>query len=519
MNRPSYGSNDPIAAHATPLAESALAVIRSSGPGCIDLVAKLFSRPKALLEAPGNTIVHGWIQNSRGEKIDEVLLSVFRSPRSYTGEDAVDISCHGGIATARSVLHCLLEGGFRQALPGEFTFRAFMNGKIDLTRSESVVELIEAKTDESRRHALNRLSGALEAEIRAIKEELVHALAATELFLDYSEDDGVSGIAEDGLAVECESGDAIPLAAAEAAGLMPDRSRVEQALKDLEALAASYRIEKLYQDGALVAIAGRPNAGKSSLFNRLIKEERSIVTDIPGTTRDYIEAWISLEGIPVRLVDTAGLRHAEDPIEQIGVERSKTIVQGADLILFIVDGKAGFHDADRLLLREYQARELWKDRNVPPILVIWNKADVAPLAEPGQARSLPDSVSLPVLAVSAKTGLGIPELARAMKAGLEGKPALAGPGTEKESGHPRKKPHRDVQGKAAVGIATERQKALVDRAVEALREALHLADNHAPLDLIAPELREAVEALGEITGEVSTAEILETMFSRFCVGK
>jgi tRNA modification GTPase len=495
MNRPSYGSNDPIAAHATPLAESALAVIRSSGPGCIDLVAKLFSRPKALQEAPGNTIVHGWIQNSQGAKVDEVLLSVFRSPRSYTGEDAVDISCHGGIATARSVLQCLLEGGFRQALPGEFTFRAFMNGKLDLTRSESVVELIEAKTDESRRHALDRLSGTLEAEIRAIKEELVHALAATELFLDYSEDDGVSGIAEDGLAVDCESGDAIPVAAAEAAGLMPDRSRVEQAFKDLEALAASYRIEKLYQDGALVAIAGRPNAGKSSLFNRLIKEERSIVTDIPGTTRDYIEAWISLEGIPVRLVDTAGLRHAEDPIEQIGVERSKTIVQAADLILFIVDGKAGFQEADRQLLREYQAGELWKDQNVPPILVIWNKTDVASLTEPEQAGSLP------VLAVSAKTGLGIPELAQAMKAALGG--TDTGPS----------------QGNAAVGIASERQKALVDRAVEALREALRLADSHAPLDLIAPELREAVEALGEITGEVSTAEILETMFSRFCVGK
>uniref|UniRef100_A0A7C3IHR5 tRNA modification GTPase MnmE n=1 Tax=Gracilinema caldarium TaxID=215591 RepID=A0A7C3IHR5_9SPIR len=495
MNRPSYGSNDPIAAHATPLAESALAVIRSSGPGCIDLVAKLFSRPKALREAPGNTIVHGWIQNSQGEKVDEVLLSVFRSPRSYTGEDGVDISCHGGIATARSVLQCLLQGGFRQALPGEFTFRAFMNGKLDLTRSESVVELIEAKTDESRRHALDRLSGALEAEIRAIKEELVHALAATELFLDYSEDDGVSGIAEDGLAVDCESGGAIPMAAAEAAGLMPDPSRVEQALKDLEALAATYRIEKLYRDGALVAIAGRPNAGKSSLFNRLIKEERSIVTDIPGTTRDYIEAWISLEGIPVRLVDTAGLRHAEDPIEQIGVERSKTIVQAADLILFIVDGKAGFQEADRQLLREYQAGELWKDQKVPPILVLWNKADVAPLTETEQAGSLP------VLAVSAKTGLGIPELAQAMKTALGG--TDTGPS----------------QGKAAVGIASERQKALVDRAVEALREALGLADSHAPLDLIAPELREAVEALGEITGEVSTAEILETMFSRFCVGK
>jgi tRNA modification GTPase len=506
MNRPSYGSDDPIAAHATPLAESALAVIRSSGPGCIDLVANLFSRPKALREAPGNTIVHGWIQNSRGEKVDEVLLSVFRSPRSYTGEDAVDISCHGGIATARSVLQCLLDGGFRQALPGEFTFRAFMNGKLDLTRSESVVELIEAKTDESRRHALDRLSGALESEIKAIKEELVHALAATELFLDYSEDDGVSGIAEDGLALDGENSDTIPMAAAEAAGLMPDRPRIEQALRDLETLAASYRIEKLYRDGALVAIAGRPNAGKSSLFNRLIKEERSIVTDIPGTTRDYIEAWISLEGIPVRLVDTAGLRHAEDPIEQMGVERSRSILQTADLILFLVDGKGGFQDADITLLQEYQSEALWQNRKAPPILVVWNKVDVAPLAEHGLRNALP------VFAVSAKTGIGIPELAHAMKAALEENTAPAGL-------QQRSTVAGESQGRAAVGIASERQKALVDRAVAALREALQLADSHAPLDLIAPELRDAVEALGEITGEVSTAEILETMFSRFCVGK
>ncbi|AEJ20223.1 tRNA uridine-5-carboxymethylaminomethyl(34) synthesis GTPase MnmE [Gracilinema caldarium] len=536
MNRPSYGSNDPIAAHATPLAESALAVIRTAGPGCIDLLANLFSRPKALLSAPGNTIVHGWIQNSQGEKIDEVLLSVFRSPRSYTGEDAVDISCHGGIAIARSILQSLFDGGFRQALPGEFTFRAFMNGKLDLTRSESVVELIEAKTDESRRHALGRLSGVLETEIRAIKEALVHALAATELFLDYSEDDGVSGIAEDGLVLNDQSGTKLPAAIAEAAGIMPDRLRVEQALKDLEALAATYRIEKLYRDGALVAIAGRPNAGKSSLFNRLIKEERSIVTDIPGTTRDYIEAWISLEGIPVRLVDTAGLRQAEDPIEQIGVERSKSIVQAADLILFIIDGKTGFQDSDWHLLKEYQGRELWKDRQIPPILVIWNKSDIAPyhtietagfqqLSIAGvftEFHSFP--ANPPILAVSAKTGFGIPELALAMRTILEGGPgSIISEGVNMSdaksvSGHSSATPWA-YPGKVSVGIASERQKALVDQAIASLKEALYLADHHAPLDLIAPELREAVESLGEITGEVTTAEILETMFSRFCVGK
>ncbi len=321
--------------------------------------------------------------------------------------------------------------------------------------------------------------------------------------MDYSEDDGVSGIAEDGRAIDCGTPDQLPLPAAEAAGLMPDRKRVEQALEVLEKLAASYRIEKLYRDGALVAIAGRPNAGKSSLFNRLIREERSIVTDIPGTTRDYIEAWISLEGIPVRLVDTAGLRRAEDPIEQIGVERSKSIVQSADMILYLVDGSRGFEPEDFRLLDEYRRSELWQGREKAPLLAVWNKADVAPQVAP-----LPeiDRTRFPrVLPVSAKTGIGIPELAHAMKEALGG-------GAEATF-------HGGSQGKAAVGIASERQKALVDRAMEALKNALALADQRAPLDLIAPELREAVEALGEITGEVSTAEILETMFSRFCVGK
>jgi tRNA modification GTPase len=334
-----------------------------------------------------------------------------------------------------------------------------MNGKLDLTRSESVMEIVAAKTNTAREHAVRRLSGALETEILHIKALLVQALGGTEIFLDYSEDDGVG---------------------AESAGLLPDRPLVEEALERLEALAASYRRERLYADGALAVIAGRPNAGKSSLFYLLLKEDRSIVTDIPGTTRDWIEAWISIEGIPVRLTDTAGLHPSEDPVEKLGMERSRELLQAADIILYVLDGVQGITGEDRDFFKE----------DGPPVILLWNKADLA--APPAETTGLRP--------ISAKTGAGIPELTREIAGVLE---QCFGGGREGTS----------------AGIGTARQKELIDRAIAALDEALDLAENREPLDLIAPLLREGVNSLGEITGEVSTAEILDTMFSRFCVGK
>ncbi|MDR2029757.1 MAG: tRNA uridine-5-carboxymethylaminomethyl(34) synthesis GTPase MnmE [Treponema sp.] len=486
MGAPSYGDQNPIAAPATALSESALAVIRTSGEGAVDRVAAVFSRPRRLRQAPGNSILHGWIQDPGGQRIDEVLLSVYRAPKSYTGEEGVDISCHGGISTVRAVMEALRGAGFRDSLPGEFTFRAFMNGKMVLTRAESVMELVSARTEPGRRRAVGRLSGALEGEIREIKTLLVEVLAGTELFLDYSEDDGV----------ELSAGD-------EAAGRLPHRRLAEEVLGRLRVLADSYRMEKLYREGALVVIAGRPNAGKSSLFNRLLKEDRSIVTDIPGTTRDWIEAWISLEGIPLRLADTAGLRApedppappAEDPIEQMGMERSRELLRAADLVLYLIDGTGGFTEEDAAFFRDYSP---------PRVLSLWNKTDAAPLPEGTPPGGVPPEKALPpgILGISAKTGRGIPELAEAAAGAL--RTLYGGPGTE-AAGSP--------------GIGTGRQRECIVRALESLEEALDMAEREEPLDLIAPLLREGVRALGEITGEVSTAEILDTLFSRFCVGK
>ncbi|MCL2233546.1 MAG: tRNA uridine-5-carboxymethylaminomethyl(34) synthesis GTPase MnmE [Treponema sp.] len=497
MSAASYGDKAPIAALATPLAESALALIRTSGGGhennqsAIELLAEVFSRPEKLRSAPPDSIVHGWITEPDGakKKIDEVLVSVYRAPRSYTGEDGADISCHGGIATVKAVMAALKKAGFREALPGEFTFRAFMNGKLDLTRAESVMEVVGAKTHRGREQAVRRLAGVLQKEVSAIKALLVEVLAGTEIYLDYSEDEffGSGAVASD-----------------EEAGRLPERAIAEEAARRLRTLTELWRRERLYAEGVLAVIAGRPNAGKSSLFNYLIREDRSIVTDIPGTTRDWIEALISVEDIPVRLADTAGLRDIAqgDEAEAIGIQRSLELLDRAALVLYVIDGVEGISAEDRDFFAKRKEAAIepaaeTEGRGSPPgqpILVIWNKADTAP--PPSHIEELPG----PLLAASAKTGQGIPELMRAIAALLETEPT-------------------GVHTEDAAGPGTLRQKELIDTALAAVEEALALAAREEPLDIIAPLFRSAINALGEITGEVSGDDIFEAMFSRFCVGK
>jgi tRNA modification GTPase len=492
MMKSSYGDDAVIAAHATPLGESALAVIRISGKSSLEIFSRAFSRPKTLMESAGNTIVHGWILDANNHHIDEVLVSVFRAPKSYTGEESLDISCHGGIAAAKAIMKRLRELEIREALPGEFTFRAFMNGKLDLTRAESVMELVSAKSDESRSHAVNRLSGALESEINSVKDLLVGALASTELFLDYSEDDGAGLSASDG-----------GVSSDEEAGRLPDRSSIEEALTRIKRLSNSYSRERLFSEGALVVIAGRPNSGKSSLFNTLLKEDRSIVTDIPGTTRDWIEAWIAVAGIPIRLIDTAGFQESNDPVELLGIERSRSFLHAADLVLYLVDGKEGIREEDRTFIKLFH-----EEKPSIPMMLLWNKVDTAPLPISLQV----DDVKV-LLPISAKENLGIDELSTHAASILE--EMFGGNSDENISANTS----ISNAGIAKAGIATDRQKELISRAESSLIEALDLADSLRPLDIIAPLLRDAVNALGEITGEVSTAEILDAMFSRFCIGK
>jgi tRNA modification GTPase len=478
----SYGDECPIAAFATTPGNSALTLIRCSGKDAIECASAVFSAPEKLRQAAGNTVLHGWIiTGDRGEekeKKDEVLISVFCGPKSYTGEDSLDISCHGGIAAGRGVMDALRTAGFSDALPGEFTFRAFMNGKLDLTRCESVMELVSAKTDTGRRHAIDRLSGVLEDEINAIKKQLVEVLSGVEIFLDYSEDE-------------------IDAEADEAGGIFTGQDATREALIRLRKLAQSWQRERIYQEGILAVIAGRPNAGKSSLFNLLLKEERSIVTEIPGTTRDWIEAWVSLDGIPIRLADTAGLRESGNTVEKIGVERSRALLEEAELVLYVIDGVEGVTNEDRAFLK--MSNEQGAMSNGQSQLLIWNKVDLTPLSK---ARVEGNAI----ISVSAKTGEGIAELTSAIVKAI-------GARVNSDADTPLS------CGSTSASLGTIRQKNLVDDAITALEEALALAERKEPLDLIAPALREAVNSLGEITGEVSTADILEEMFSRFCVGK
>lgn len=456
----SYTPEEPIAAIATALAPSALAIIRVSGKNCIELLSKVFSRPKALNQAEGNSIVYGWIVDSvnpeEKQKIDEVLVSVFRAPRSYTGEEMAEISCHGGVSPVTAIFNLLLKNGFRTALPGEFTFRAFVNGKTDLTKSEAVKEIIDSKTDTSRSLAAGRLSGNLYNEIQSIKEKIISTIASIEVELEYPED-------------EENFSDSF------------DSTLLEQAKDSLTELSKSWQSQKLYQDGARIILCGKTNAGKSSLFNALLKEERAIVSDIEGTTRDWIESWVSFDGIPARLFDTAGLRITDDVIEQRGVEMTKDLTQDADIILYLVDSTKSEAQEDIDFINSFNGKI--------PVIKVLNKIDAL------QNNSDLDENSVKI---SAKTGFGISDLIKEVKNTLV-------KSTKSE--------------RTQAGLGSERQKQAVDEALDSVNHALEVSCADFTMDAVVQDLEDALSFLSEITGETTPDDILGNIFANFCVGK
>lgn len=456
----SYTPEEPIAAIATALAPSALALIRISGKNCIELLSKVFSRPKALTQAEGNTIVYGWIVDSvnpdQKQKIDEVLVSVFRAPKSYTGEEMAEISCHGGISPVTAIFNLLLKNGFRTAFPGEFTFRAFINGKTDLTKSEAVKEIIDSKTDASRSLAAGRLSGNLYNEIQSIKEKIISTIASIEVELEYPED-------------EENFSDSF------------DSTLLLQAKNSLTELSKSWQSQKLYQDGARIILCGKTNAGKSSLFNALLKEERAIVSDIEGTTRDWIESWVSFDGIPARLFDTAGLRITDDVIEQRGVEMTKDLTQDADIIIYLVDSTKEESKDDIDFINSFNGKI--------PVIKVLNKIDVL------QNNSKLDENSVKI---SAKTGLGISDLIKTVK------------GTLVQS---------TKSDRTQAGLGSERQKQAVDEALDSVNHALEVSKGGFSMDAVVQDLEDALSFLSEITGETTPEDILGNIFANFCVGK
>jgi tRNA modification GTPase len=453
--------DDPIVALATPMASSALAVLRTSGAGSLGILSSLLRDGKDLTAAPGHSL-HRSVLCDGAEEIDEVLISVFQAPKSYTGEEGAEISCHGSMPVIRRLLSLLTRAGFRPAGPGEFTRRAFLNGKMDLTRAEAVNEIVRAKTDRARSLALQRLSGAIEKKIASARDLLIDLRAAVEVWLDYPED--------------------------ELDAVEPNTGKLAEVISLLEGLTRTYRRGRIYQEGVSVAISGATNSGKSSLFNLFLKQERAIVSDIHGTTRDYLEGMLALDGIPVRLFDTAGMREARDPLEAEGIRRALDVIGGADLILYLVDSGIGIapHDEEFLGKHHAEGSGASNGNGGPALLKVWNKTDLP------SNRPIPEGF----IPISSLTGEGLDVLEREIATVLLG-------GTSCETGEPL--------------IDSVRQKDLIERSLDALYRFRDGAG--VPLDALAVELAEALEALGGITGEVTTAEILERMFSDFCVGK
>lgn len=449
-----YDTDAPIVALATAWSESALAVIRTSGKDSISLFSKVFSRPEHILNSKGFTLHYGYIVDTDTENnIDEITAAVYKATKSYTGQDSVEIFCHGSLPGIESIINVLKKAGFRDAAPGEFTMRAFLNGKMDLSQAEAVAEIVQSKSRQAHSLALNRLSGAVQERINLIKNKLVDLMSLIEVQLDYPDDEigGDTDISLD------------PLIEAE---------------QDISKLINTYRIGKIFHEGVTVALAGGTNAGKSSLFNLFLREDRSIVSEINGTTRDYIESWITIEGIPVRLIDTAGLREADHPVEIEGIKRSEDIIKNASLVLYIIDGTNGMTEEDKVVFQ--------KNRNSENYLFIWNKIDTSSLALPEK-----------ILPVSALTGEGFSSLEDSISSRLTG---IHISGTE-------------------LMIDSLRQKDLLVRAQKSLEAVRISLVNKVSLDAVAMDLKDSLDAIGEITGEVSSVDILNNIFSGFCVGK
>jgi len=455
---------DIIVALGTPIGEAAIGIVRLSGSGCIALVEKFFvPKKKGLLlsKVASHTVHLGVICDREGKVLDEVLVNVMRAPRTYTREDVVEVYCHGGIVPVRAVLRLFLENGARLAEPGEFTKRAFLNGRIDLAQAEAVLDVIRARTENSALIAVKNLRGELSEAINRTRATLRSLLIHVEAEIDFPED--------------------------------VDEMTVEQRLKqlrglkkDLEKMIKSFHTGRYYREGLATAIVGKPNVGKSTLLNLFLGEERAIVTDIPGTTRDLIEEVVNVHGVPLRLIDTAGIREHVDVVEKIGIERTRRVIQDADLVLVLLDA------ADGLTEEDFQVINMVKGKNV---LLVVNKID-SPVRKIDK-KILHEELSFPVIEISAKLGWGFEELKNQII-------AMVGNG---------------VVGKESFLVTNFRHFSALTKALNSLNEAEKALQLGLPLDCLAVDLWEAWSALGEITGDTVSEEVIEQIFKEFCVGK
>lgn len=455
--------DDTICAISTPIGEGGIGIVRISGPQSLEILSKIFSAKNRVFNYKSHTIHHGFIIDPQdGRVIDEVLVMYMKGPKTYTRQDVVEINCHGGLIPVKKVLDLTIACGARLAEPGEFTLRAFINGRIDLSQAEAVIDLIRSKTDLSHIASVNQLKGGLSDKINDIMQRLLGLYGHIEALNDFPEDE-VDPLGDETI-IEV----------------------IDASINEIEKLLETYDTGKILREGLNVVIIGKPNVGKSSLLNALLKENRAIVTDVPGTTRDIIEEYINIKGVPVKIIDTAGIRRTEDIVEKIGVEKSLEYLNKADLIVFMVDASIPLDELDMEIVKYLEGRN---------VIVLANKIDLPIKADIRKLSSIGD-----IITTSTKTGEGLNVLYDAIYDRVfKGKNIFGDPG-----------------GSVFINA---RHRSLLLKAINALKSCEKTFDQGLPLDFVSIDLRTAIDALGEITGQVVSDEVLHSIFDRFCIGK
>ncbi|KIL49201.1 tRNA modification GTPase [Jeotgalibacillus soli] len=458
---------DTIAAISTPMGEGAIAIVRLSGDESFSIADRVFRGmgDKQLQAVPSHTIHYGHIVDPATETIvEEVMVSVMRGPKTFTREDVIEINCHGGLVTVNRVLQLVLRQGARLAEPGEFTKRAFLNGRIDLSQAEAVMDLIRAKTDRAMNVAMGQMEGKLSKLVKLLRQEILEILAQVEVNIDYPEYDDVEEMT---LKVMMEKSTYV-------------RGQIEKLLETSEQ-------GKILREGLSTVIVGRPNVGKSSLLNSLVHENKAIVTDVPGTTRDVIEEYVNVRGVPLRLVDTAGIRETEDIVERIGVERSRKVLKDADLILLVLNHSEPLLEEDR---------RLFETVNGMDVIVIVNKTDLERVIDMKEVQEL--SAQHRLVTTSLLKEQGVDELEEAIASlFFEG----------------------SLEAGDMTYVSNSRHIALLHLALQAIEEAIQGAEIGTPVDMVQIDLRRTWEILGEIIGDTVQESLIDQLFSQFCLGK
>ena len=446
---------DTIVAISTSVGEGAISIIRLSGHDALNIASKVFT--KDLTKVDSHTIHYGFI-TSKNEKIDEVLVSVMKAPKTFTREDIVEINCHGGIATTNKVLEVLLENGARLAEPGEFTKRAFLNGRIDLLEAEATMDLISSKAESARKISINTLTGETSNLIKNLRSELVKIISNIEVNIDYPEYEDIEVLTNE--------------------SILPDIKKFKE---KLEEIIKKSEDSKVIKEGIRVGIIGRPNVGKSSLLNSLLEEEKAIVTDVPGTTRDIVEGSLIVSGIPLNIIDTAGIRKTEDTVEKIGVEKSLKIIDTSDLLIYILNNNEEITEEEKEILE--------KTKNKKRIIVV-NKIDLKTKLN----KKLLDSY----IEISVKENIGIDKIKDEIK-------RLFNIG--------------EISTNDMTYLSNARSIALLKKSLNNINDAINEINNNNPIDIVELSLKESWNNLGEVIGETYTDELLDELFSRFCLGK